>query len=153
MPTQRDVASHIDLSLTRVAELEKRGVIDRAQPLDRIRVAYIRHLRALKSGVTDERARKDKADAELKEFELAKRRGEHVPATDQDHVVIALASVITSRIRAVSSRTAPELALESDRARCQEIVEAAIDEALLDLVAAGDRAAARKAALGSPSVH
>lgn len=153
MPTQKAIAAHLDLSTTRVKEYLAKGVIPREGTLDEIRVAYIRHLRARKGGVTDERTRLDAAKADVEEMRGAKMRGELVPATDQARVVIALSSVTASRMRAIPVRVAPDLAAESDRSRCREIVESAIDEALYDLAAAGSAAAEAADGGGAPAVH
>jgi hypothetical protein len=143
LPTQREIAAHLDLSVTKVAEYEKRGVIVRASSLDENRVAYIRHLRERKGGITDERARLDAARAKLAEQEFKKRSGDLVPATDQDRVVIALATSASARLQAIAARIAQALAAERDPARCRELVANAIDAALRELAEEGQRAAER----------
>lgn len=90
-----------------------------------------------------ESARVDRATAELRELELKVKLGELVPGSDQDQVVIALATTTAARLRGIPVRVAPEVAMETDVARCKGIVETAIDEALHDLAEEGDRAAKR----------
>lgn len=95
---------------------------------------------------TAEKARLDKARADLAELELATKRGELVDAADPDHGYVALATLVSARLQGVGSAIATELAAASKPARCQEIVDEAIHEALNDLAEAGEKAAERLAA-------
>src|SRR5262245_56193877 len=141
MPSGTEIAAHLDLSLTRVSILQNEGVLPKGESLDAIRVAYIRHLRKKKGGVTDERSRLDAAKADLAELELAERRGELVPAVDQDAALIALATAVQARILAVPAKTATQLAADTTPDGCEAIQRRALYAALHDLAEAGRHAA------------
>jgi len=89
--TEKQSASHLDLSVRRFQMLKKAGVFD-ATPgrarrnLDEDRVAYIRHLRRNSSGTasvySDERTRLIKAQADRAELELQLRSEELVELSD-----------------------------------------------------------------------
>lgn len=83
------------------------------------------------------------AKAESQELQTAQDRGELVPGDATDRTVIALATMVSSRIQSLGQRTAPRLAAESEPARCQEIVDEAATEALLELSEAAEEAAGR----------
>ena len=90
-----------------------------------------------------ERARLDRVTADLREFELAKARGEYVPAADQDKVVIGLMTTVCGRLDMVPDQVGPRLSTERRPARCAEIVRDALYQAREDLVAEGRRAMER----------
>ena len=146
MITQAGLAVHLDMSLVRLRVLVSEKVIPwPCATLDDGRVPYIRHLRARKGGVTDERSRLDAARAELAELDLRLKSGEAVPATDNDVGYIALSTVTAARVLAVPAKVASEVAAETDPHGCQAIVERECHAALRDLVEAGARAKARAA--------
>lgn len=90
-----------------------------------------------------ERARRDRADAELKELELKVRRGELI-ATDQPRrAIISLASMTSARLQGIPSAIARELAAESKPAVCEAVVRREIWRALEDLADSADRAEAK----------
>lgn len=87
MPTQKQIADHLDLSQKQVSELMGELGIDwRNETLERIRVAYIRRLRAAAAGhqasdgsdLVRERVMTERVDRELKELQLAEKRGQLV---------------------------------------------------------------------------
>lgn len=84
MPTQQQIAEHLDISQQQISELMKKlGVDWQAATLDEIRVAYIRNLRSVASGhrssdgldLTRERVLTERVDRELKELMVAEKRG------------------------------------------------------------------------------
>ena len=84
MPTQQQIADHLDLSQQAVAELVERLGIDwRVSTLDFVRVAYIQHLRGQAAGhKTDdgydlirERVMTERVDRELKQLTVAEKMG------------------------------------------------------------------------------
>lgn len=94
-----------------------------------------------------ERARKDRADAELKELSLRERRGELIECADADRGELALATIVSGRVMAIPSKIAMEIAAESDPAVCHEILHRECEEAMRDLADAGRLAAERLADL------
>lgn len=130
-----------------VAWLEARAAEKAKAPLE----ARIRELEAAlaggadSAGVSEDEARRRKraAEAALLELELATKRGELVPASDQDVALIAIATVTSARLQGIAAKVATELAAETAPAGCQEIVQREIHAALNDLADAGRRAQAR----------
>jgi phage terminase Nu1 subunit (DNA packaging protein) len=103
-PSQAERATHIDLSVTQLKAYQAAGVIPRDGSLDETRVHYIRHLRAKKGGITDERARLDAARAELTELEVAQRRGELVRRQDVIGLWSRQITACKARIRSMPKR-------------------------------------------------
>lgn len=87
-----------------------------------------------------EKARLDRAKAELAELELQEKRGELAPVEDQESVLIALVTTLASRMDGVPPQAAHEVARESDPAVCQEIIARHIRAAREELAEAGARA-------------
>ena len=84
MPTQQQIADHIDMSQQAVADLMERLAIDwREVSIDAIRVAYIRQLRGQAAGhksesgldLVKERVLTERVDRELKQLMVAEKKG------------------------------------------------------------------------------
>ena len=84
MPTQKAIAEHLDLNQSEVSRhLADLGLDARTTDLATIRVVYIRKLRAIASGhkshdgmdLTRERVLTEQVERELKQFELAEKKG------------------------------------------------------------------------------
>ena len=103
-----------------------------------------------------ERARLDRARAAASEFDLAVKRGEYVEGDRLDKLLIGLASRTVGHLAQIPTKIAAELAAESDRHRCAEIVEQALREALEEMIhiaeqwEAEETAAAAAAAAAEP---
>ena len=84
MPTQQQIADHLDLDQSAVSRLlEKLGVAWQTADMDEIRKAYIRQLRAQAAGhksedgldLVRERVLTERVDRELKLLQVAEKRG------------------------------------------------------------------------------
>lgn len=84
MSTQKQIAEHLDISQQEISKLMADLAIDwKKTPLEEIRVAYIRKLRAVAAGhrssdgldLTHERVLTERVDRELKSLLLAEKRG------------------------------------------------------------------------------
>lgn len=84
MPTQQQIADHLDINQSSVSELMKKLNINwQTSALDEIRVAYIRNLRSVASGhrsndgldLTHERVLTERVDRELKQLLVAEKKG------------------------------------------------------------------------------
>jgi hypothetical protein len=84
MPTQQQIADHLDISQQQVSELMKKLSVDwQTSAMDEIRVAYIRNLRSVASGhrsndgldLTHERVLTERVDRELKLLLVAEKKG------------------------------------------------------------------------------
>lgn len=93
--------------------------------------------------VADEQARLHKARADAQEIRNARDRADLVPADATDRATIALATVVSARLQSLGARLAPALAAETTRARCQEIVDGAAEEALRELAESAEEARTR----------
>lgn len=93
--------------------------------------------------LTDERARLAKEQADAQELKNAISRGDLVLPDATDHATIALATAISARFQALGTRLAPTLAAEGKAAGCQEIVDEAVRQALLELAEAAEKAKAK----------
>lgn len=87
MPTQKQIAAHLDLSQAEVSKLMADLGIDwKTAGLEEIRVAYIRKLRAVAAGhrssdgldLTHERVLTERVDREMKALLLAEKKGQLV---------------------------------------------------------------------------
>lgn len=151
MATQREVASHLDLTDRAVRDLISRGVLPREKgrlELKASRVAYIRHLREVAAGrqsdgddsgldLVVQRARLAKEQADEKALTNAQLRREVVPSDDVERGYITLATTISQRARAIAAAMCEDLAAESDPAKCEELLENAVDDALSELANIG----------------
>lgn len=85
------------------------------------------------AGMKDERARSIRADAELKEMELAQKRRELVRVDDVARAAVDLVVLTKSRIMTVPARLAAEITGESSRIMVQARIEKALTDALSHL--------------------
>ena len=146
MATQADIAAHLDLSERRVRDLLKElGLPARNPDLDATRVAYIRHLRAVASrhksvgglDLTQERARLAAAQREKTEIEVARLRGELIPADEVKQAAFALARRVRDRLMLVPHRLAVTLAANPNPAAMEQKMEESLREALEELADRG----------------
>ena len=85
-----------------------------------------------------ERVRKLRLDADLKEIELARERGQLVAVEDVEKELSDLVLTTKARIMAVAPRLAPELLGETSRVMAQAKVEKALKDALAQLASKGE---------------
>lgn len=144
----KKVSSALNLTETRVQQLVKEGmpreVRGQYDPV-KCMLWYIRYLQqALEKksvptldggyvGEREERVRLLRADADLREMELAKERGLLVSIADVEKEVTDLVLTSKARIMAVAPRLAAELVGETSRVMVHAKIEKALKEALLML--------------------
>ena len=84
MPTQQQIAEHLDINQSEVSRhMERLGIDWTVATMDAIRVAYLRNLRGQASGhrtddgqdLVKERVLTERVDRELKQLQLAEKRG------------------------------------------------------------------------------
>jgi phage terminase Nu1 subunit (DNA packaging protein) len=153
MPTVNvgKVAAFMNLTEMRVQQLVKEGMPREGRgQYDPIKCAawYIRFLQnALEKksvptldggfvGEKEERVRLLRADADLKEMELAKQRGQLIALPDVEAAYADLVLTTKARIMAIPARTAPDLVGETSRVMIQAKIEKACKEALAYLAKA-----------------
>jgi phage terminase Nu1 subunit (DNA packaging protein) len=146
------VASFLNLDERRIQQLVKEGMPRETRgQYDPIKCAYfyIRYLqRALEKksvptldggyvGEREERVRLLRADADLREIELAKERGQLVAIQDVEIAMTDLVLTTKARIMAIPPRLAPELVGETSRVMIQAKLERACKESLSYLAKRG----------------
>jgi phage terminase Nu1 subunit (DNA packaging protein) len=145
------VASALNLTEQRVQQLVKEGLPRETRgQYDPVKCMlwYIRYLQnALEKkavptldggfvGEREERVRLLRADADLKEMELAKERGLLVALPDIEKMITDLVLTTKARIMAIAPRLAPELVGETSRVMIQAKLEKACKESLAYLARA-----------------
>jgi phage terminase Nu1 subunit (DNA packaging protein) len=145
------VAQALNLTESRVHQLVKEGMPKEARgQYDPVKCMlwYIRYLQqALEKkavatldggfvGEREERVRLLRADADLKEIELATKRGLMMALPDIESMVTDLVLTTKARIMAIPPRLAPELVGETSRVMIQAKLEKACKEALAYLARA-----------------
>lgn len=85
-----------------------------------------------------ERVRKLRLNADLKEIELARERGQLVAVEDVEKELSDLVLTTKARIMAVAPRLAPELLGETSRVMAQAKIEKALKESLAQLASKGE---------------
>jgi phage terminase Nu1 subunit (DNA packaging protein) len=146
------VASALNLSEQRVQQLVKEGLPREGRgQYDPVKCMlwYIRYLQQViekKSvptldggfvGEREERVRLLRADADLREMELAKDRCQLVALPDVEHMLTDLVLTTKARIMAIAPRLAPELVGETSRVMIQAKIEKSCKEALSYLAKQG----------------
>ena len=81
----------------------------------------------------DERIRSIRADADLKEIELGKLRGQFVSISDVERTMTDLVLTTKARVLAVAPRLAPDVVGEGSRVMAHAKIEKALKDALLPL--------------------
>ncbi|MGA3295263.1 MAG: hypothetical protein ABSE45_14945 [Candidatus Acidiferrales bacterium] len=147
------LAAFFNLTKQRVHQLvaeglprELRGKYDR----EKCAQWYIRYLQAaiekkaipLEPGAfateQQEKVRNMRAAADLKEIDLAQRRGQLVAIDDVEREMTDLVLTTKARIMSVPARLAPELLGETSRVMAQAKIEKALKEALVQLASKGE---------------
>jgi phage terminase Nu1 subunit (DNA packaging protein) len=154
------LAAALNVTDRRVQQLTKEGLPKELRgkyDLGKCMLWYIRYLQAAleKSkvpldgghggeyvGARDEKVRLLRAEAELKEIELAQQRGQLMAIADVESEMTELVLTTKARIMAIAPRVAPELVGESSRVMIQAKIEKACKEALLQLAKHGEHGSA-----------
>src|SRR5260370_995948 len=145
----KQMAEILNLTPSRIQQLVQEGLPKKLLgKYDRDECAgwYIRYMQALvekkalvgEGGAVlaserEERLRLLRADADLREIELARERGQLVAIEDVEHEMTDLILVTKARVLAVGARVAPELVGENSRVMIQAVIERAHKEALSHL--------------------
>jgi phage terminase Nu1 subunit (DNA packaging protein) len=145
------IANALNLGTSRVQQLVKEGLPREGRgQYDPVKCMlwYIRYLQNVlekKSvptldggfiGEREERLRLLRADADLREMELARERGLYIALGDYERTLADLVLTTKARIMAIPARVAPDLVGETSRVMVQAKVEKACKEALASLARA-----------------
>jgi hypothetical protein len=80
-----------------------------------------------------ERARLDRARAELAEHQLAERKGEYVAGADVEAFLVRVCGGMSQRMQAVPGKAAPEVRAASSDAEAEALLREHVHEALTEL--------------------
>jgi phage terminase Nu1 subunit (DNA packaging protein) len=147
MPTvnAEKVAQALNLTEQRVHQLVREGLPKEGRgQFDAVKcmLFYVRYLqkalekRAVRTldgrylGEREERVRLLRADADLREIELAKQRSQLVSIADVEQAMTDLILTTKARVMAIPPRVAPSLVGETSRVMIQAKIEKACKEAL-----------------------
>jgi phage terminase Nu1 subunit (DNA packaging protein) len=145
----KEIAVILNLTRSRIQQLVQEGLPKKLRgkyDQDECTGWYIRYLQALveKKAIVDEggkvfasereeRLRLLRADADLREIELARERSELVSIDEVEREMTDLILTTKARIMAVGPRLAPELVGETSRIMAHAKIEKALKDALLNL--------------------
>lgn len=147
------LALFLNLTKQRVHQLVAEGLPRKLRgkyDLDECAQWYIRYLQAVieKKAIPldegqvateqQEKVRNMRASADLKEIELAQRRGQLVAIDDVEKEMADLVLNTKARIMSVPARLAPELLGETSRVMAQAKIEKALKESLAQLASRGE---------------
>lgn len=142
----KEIASTLNLTPSRIQQLVQEGLPKKLRgryDQDECTGWYIRYLQALveKKSIVDEggrvfasereeRLRLLRADADLREMELAAERGLVIAISDYESTLADLILTTKARIMAIAPRVAPEVTGQTSRVMVQALIEKACKEAL-----------------------
>jgi phage terminase Nu1 subunit (DNA packaging protein) len=147
MPTvgPEKVAQALNLTESRVHQLAKEGLPKEGRgQFDPVKCLlwYVRYLQAAlekKSvptldggfvGEREERVRLLRADADLREMELATARALVIPIADYERTLADIILTTKARVMAIAPRAAPDVTGQTSRVMVQALIEKACKEAL-----------------------
>ena len=150
MATQREVADHLDLSVKRVSELIRDGILPSKMGrsplnLDVCRVAYISYLRKLggynkKSGtgdIAEEKAKLTAAQARKAELEVEQLEKTLIPAQLVEDTWVDYVSNVRAKLLGLPSRVAHQVITVDKYAEAELIIKEQVYEALNELAEDG----------------
>ena len=156
MPTQKQIAEHLDLSQQEVSSLMAELGLDwKGTDLGTIRVQYIRKIRAVAAGhrshdgmdLTRERVLTEQVERELKQYELAERKGQLVSLAQLEpelqQMVAAFKTDLTARDDKLKAELDALYGIEIDLSLLEQHTHATLNQlARYDAEREGTRASA-----------
>jgi phage terminase Nu1 subunit (DNA packaging protein) len=111
MATQRAIAAHLDLSVSRIQQLQYAGVIKKDASLDCARLSYLRWLRERSSSksssdINNERARLVHHQANLAALDEETRRSKLIPADEINSEWAEMTSIMRAKITTIPEQVA-----------------------------------------------
>jgi len=157
MSTQREVAEHLDLSVKRISELIKDGILPSKMgrsPLniDVCRMAYISYLRKLggynkRSGsgdITEEKTKLTAAQARKAELEVEEMESNLIPAQLVEDTWISYIANVRAKLLGLPSRIAHQVITVDKYPEAELIIKEQVHDALNELSENGIPAKYRK---------
>lgn len=143
--TQSAIAEHLDMSTRNLRDVLNAMAIDwRQATLDEIRIQYIRVLREAAAGRGDAqqaaaRARRDMADAQLKEMELAEKLRLVVSVADIEPLLVDLMKQLQTTLLEAGQRAIQAMETTHDVKVDDDLILGPLRAALGNLAARGDQ--------------
>lgn len=118
MPTQQQIAEHLDLDQSAVLRFVDKVRLDyRAVSIDEIHIAYIRHMSEVEAGrssetgidLVAERAMTERVDREIKLLTLAEKRGPLVNAAQLEQEYGLTVGAFQTKLLSLSEKLVQEL--------------------------------------------
>lgn len=145
MASQQDIAEHLDMSPRNLRDvLNALGLDWRTKPLDDIRIAYIRKLREAAAGRNDDqlavvRARRELAEARIKELELAKEYKLIIRTDDVEPLLIGLMTEFQSAVLEAGNKALQAIENTHDVKLDDDLILGHLRAALGTIAARGDQ--------------
>ena len=146
MASQKDVAEHLDLSVKRVSELIRDGILPSKRGsspcnLDVCRIAYISYLRKLggyhkRSGsgdIAEEKTKLTAAQARKAELEVEELEARLIPSEAVQDTWINYVSNVRAKLLAIPSRKAHQVITAEKYSEAEQIIKEQVYEALKEL--------------------
>lgn len=118
MPTQKAIAEHLDLDQSQVSRaMADLGIAWKTTDLATIRLAYIRKIRAVAAGhkshdgmdLTRERVLTEQVERELKQYELAEKKGELISVAQLEPELVQMIASFKTELIARDDKLKAEL--------------------------------------------
>lgn len=142
MAGQRTIATHLDLSLSRVQQLQAEGVITKRAELDVARVEYIRHLREraqlrhkATQDINEERARLVHHQANIESMKEEEKVGSLISADEVESSWTGMAMSMRAKMLGVPKKVASTALGVTDYTEMEDLVDEYVKEALDELSA------------------
>jgi phage terminase Nu1 subunit (DNA packaging protein) len=138
MATQRTLAAHLVLSVSRIQQLQYEGVIEKDASLDCARLAYIRWLRERSSSksnsdINNERTRLIHHQANLAALDEETRRSKLIPADEINSEWAEMTSIMRAKITPIPKQVAAVGCGITDYNEMEALVKDLVHEALDEL--------------------
>jgi len=138
MATQRALATHLVLSVSRIQQLQYAGVIEKDASLDCARLAYLRWLRERSSSksssdINNERARLVHHQANLAALDEETRRSKLIPADEINSEWAEMTSIMRAKITPIPKQVAAVGCGITDYNEMEALVKDLVHEALDEL--------------------
>lgn len=142
MAGQRTIATHLDLSLSRVQQLQAEGVITKRAELDVARVEYIRHLREraqlrhkATQDINEERARLVHHQANIESMKEEEKVGSLISADEVESSWTGMAMSMRAKMLGIPKKVASTALGVTDYTEMEDLVDEYVKEALDELSA------------------
>ena len=138
MATQRALAVHLVLSVSRIRQLQYAGVIEKDASLDSARLSYLRWLRERissksNSDINNERARLVHHQANLAALEEETRRSKLIPADEIDSEWAEMTSIMRAKFTTIPKQVAAVGCGITDYNEMESLVKKLVNDVLDEL--------------------